>query len=136
MSMLNSESRASCTGIAFVISLIIGIITAFLRITAVITVTPAFLWVVFAIAVVYLAVTLLSTTAMRQSYTCNGTCSTLSALLFAILGTILFSIILLAIEFVATSVIGAIFTGLLLFFFFLTVTTTACLVRCYINCNN
>ena len=58
--------RNNCTSIAVVVSIIIGIITAFLRITGVITVTPAFLWVVFGIAVVYLAV-VLATTAVRPT---------------------------------------------------------------------
>lgn len=136
MALFSAESKSNCTGIAIVSSIIIGIITAFLRITAVITVTPVFLWVVFGIAVAYLAVTLIAIATARQAGAFECIYSTLSALLIGILGTILFSIILLAIEFAATSVIGAIVTGLLLLFFFLTVTTTACLVRCFVNCNN
>ena len=52
--------RVSCSVFAVVASLIIGIITAFLRITAVISLTPAFLWVLLGISVVYLAVTLIA----------------------------------------------------------------------------
>lgn len=136
MALLNSENRANCTGIAIVLSLIIGIIAAFLRITAVITVTPVFLWVVLGIAVIYLAVVLIASAAVRKNGVCRQICSTLTPLLAGVVGTVLFSVILLAIEFVATSIIGAIITGALLFFFFLTITTTACLVRSIANCEN
>ena len=52
--------KLNCVGLAVIASIIIGIVTAMLRITAVITVTPAFLWVLFGIAVVYLAIVLLA----------------------------------------------------------------------------
>ena len=135
MSTTCRSCRTSCTVIAIVASLIIGIITAFLRITAVITLTPAFLWVVFGVAVAYLAVTLVSSALFRNGC-CENLCNIVTALLAGILGTILLSVVLLAIEFVATSIIGAILTGALLFFFFLTITSTACLVRCFLNCND
>lgn len=136
MALFSSESRSDCTGIAVAVSVIIGIITAFLRITAVITLTPAFLWVVFGIAVVYLAVVLVAVALLRQRSSCEGIHCSLWALLAGILGTVLFSVILLAIEFVATSIIGAIITGALLLFFFLIITATACLVRSIANCFN
>lgn len=124
-----------CTVIAVVTSLIIGIITAFLRITAAITLTPAFLWVLLGIAVVYLAVSLVAAALFRNGC-CDSLCGTVTTLLAGIFGTVLLSVVLLAIEFVATSVIGAILTGALLFFFFLTVTSMTCLVRCFFNCND
>jgi hypothetical protein len=60
----------------------------------------------------------------------------LTVLLGAIIATILFAVVLLGIEFVATSIIGAVLTGLLLLSFFLTLTETACLVRCIITSKN
>ena len=127
--------KTSCTVIAIVTSLIIGIITSFLRITATITLTPAFLWVLLGIAVGYLAITLVSGAIFRKEC-CNDLRTIVTTLLVGILGTTLLSIVLLAIEFVATSIISAILTGGLLFFFFLTLTSTACLVRCFLNCND
>lgn len=127
--------RNNCTSIAIVASIIIGIITAFLRITGVITVTPAFLWVVFGIAVVYLAVVLATTAIKEKERTNECVCPTLSVLLIGILGTILLSVVLLAITFVTTSIVGAIVTGLLLLFFALTIGATACLARCLAKCN-
>lgn len=135
MSTSCRSCKPGCIFIAVVVSLIVGIITAFLRITGAITLTPAFLWVLLGIAVVYLGVTLVAS-AVSRNECCDGLCPIITALLSGVLGTVLLSIVLLAIEFVATSIIGAILTGALLFFFFLVVTSTACLVRCFFNCND
>ena len=136
MSNINCNCETSCALRAIIASIIIGIIAAFLRITAVITITPAFLWVVFGIAVVYLAITLIASTLARSQGIRRCICSNLRTLLAGILGTVLTSVILLGIEFAATSIIGAIITGLLLLFFSLTITSTACLVQCTAGCTN
>ena len=126
--------RNICTTVSVIFSLIIGIITAFLRITATITITPAFLWVLLGIAVVYLAVLLLASSFDKCCDTKVPCClsSTLPILLGSILATALLSVVLLGIEFVATSIVGAILAGLLLFSFFLMLSETACLIRCFI----
>ena len=49
-------NRNECLIVAIASSVVIGIVAAVLRITGIITTTPAFLWVLFGIAVVYLAV--------------------------------------------------------------------------------
>lgn len=125
--MCNCENRFSCLTLGFIASLVIGVVTAFLQITAVIAVTPAFLWVTLGVAVVYLAANLFTAR--------DGCCAAVSTVIAGILGTILFSVVLLGITFAATSVIGAIIVGLLLFFFSLTITATACLVKCKANCD-
>ena len=129
--------RISCTLLAVVASIIIGIITAFLRITAVIPVTPAFLWVALGIAVVYLGITLISTAVTQR---CNlkacCLCPALSTQLAGVLGTSLLAVVLLAIEFAATSIIGAIITGALLAFLSLILTSTVCLIKCIADCDN
>ena len=132
--MFNCNCRFNCIGFALIASIIIGIVTAMLRITAVITVTPAFLWVLFGIAVVYLGVLLVTCTILRTLGSRDCICINLPAILVGILGTVLTSVILLAITFVATSVIGAIITGALLFFFSLLITSTACLTKCIAGC--
>ena len=124
-----------CTVFAVAASLILGVITAFLRITAAITLTPAFLWVLLGVAAVYLAVLLVSASLFRN-VCCSSLCTIITALLSGLLGTILLSVVFLGIEFAATSVLGAVLAGALLFFFFLAVTSTACLVRCLFNCND
>ncbi len=135
MSLCNCENRCGFVSLAVVGSLIIGIITAFLRITAVVIETPAFLWAVLGLAVVYLFGLLLSSPFISRSGSCRCLCAILSAVLIGILGTALISVIFLAVTFAATSVIGAIFLGLLLFFVSLTLSGTAVLVKCVINCD-
>ena len=134
MTNMNCSCRTSCTGLAVVASIIIGIITSFLVFTATVTVTPAFLWVLFGIAIVWLAVLFIVTATTRRSIR-DCLCSELAVILTGILGTVLTSIILLAITFAATSVIGAIIAGVLLLFFTLTLTSTACLIKCIAGCD-
>ncbi len=136
MAVFSCDCRRDCVTIPVVVSLIIGIITAFLTITGVIAVTPAFLWVLLGVAVVYLAVTLIAVALRERGSACRCLCTIINALLIGILGTALFAVVLLAVTFAATSVIGAIITGLLLFFASLILTSTAYLVRCLINCND
>lgn len=135
MSIVNCGNRRDCTGIALIVSLIIGIVAAFLQITAVITLTPIFFIATLAIAIIYLAVILIATS-LSQRISYNGCCAPLSVVLLGILGTILFSVILLAITFAATSVIGAIVVGALFFSFSLLITATACLAKCFASCGN
>ena len=134
MSNFSCGCRRDCVVRALIVSAIIGVLTAFLQITAVITVTPAFLWVAFGIAVVYLGVLALATA--RTSRTEQGCCRALNSVLAGILGTALFAVVLLAVGIVATSVISAILVGLLLFFLALILTGTACLIRCFADCED
>ncbi len=136
MSCINCNQGTCCTTLAVVASIIIGIITAFLRFSAIITLTPAFLWTVFGIAVVYLGVTALVSANLSTLGTRSCICQTLSTLVVGILGTILFALILLAVTFAATSVVGAIFSGVLLGFFSLIITSLACIVKCLSLCSN
>ncbi len=120
-------NRNECLIISIASSIVIGIVAAILQITAIITVTPAFLWVLFGIAVVYLAIAFI-VSSLRRFDTPYGARSVVSTLIAGILGTILFSVILLGITFAATSAVGAVFIGLLLASFSLIITATACLV--------
>lgn len=136
MSVVNCGCRRDCVVIGAVASAIIGVLAAFLQITGVITVTPAFLWVTLGIAVVYLAVLAGAAVLSRRTERCYCVCRALNALLLAILGTALFSVVLLAVGIVATSIVSAILVGLLLFFTALILTSTACLVRCLTDCGD
>ena len=124
--------KISCPVLALVVSAIIGVLTAFFQITAVITVTPVFLWVVLGIAVVYLGA--LVVTGGRRGEAGGCVCRTLGTLLAGILGTALFAVILLAVGIVATSVISAILVGVLVFFLALTLAGSACYVKCLADC--
>ena len=133
----NCNVRCGCVLWAVIAAAIIGVLTAFFQITGVILLTTAFLWVVFGIAVVYLGVlTGAGVIAARtESCVCRCRCDTIGAVLVGILGTILFSVILLAVGIVATSVVSAILAGVLLFFAALMIGATACYVRCLNGCD-
>lgn len=128
MSLFCCENKTSCVTFAVIASAILGVVAALLQITAVITVTPAFLWVALGIAIVYLAILLATTGSCQGERNCRCIGSTLTAILAGILGTALTALILLAVTFAATSILGAILVGLLILFLSLIVTSTACLV--------
>lgn len=128
--------RCRCPVLALVLSAIIGVLAAFFQITGLITVSAAFLWVVFGIGVVSLGVLLLTAALRRPGEDCGCICNILSTLLAAALGAVLLAVILLAFGITATSVLSAILVGLLLFFFWLTLTSAACLIRCLTGCGN
>ncbi len=129
----NCNCQIGCTGKAVIVSAIIGILAAFFRFTALVTITPAFLWVLFGIAIGFLGIVLFTSVAFNSDR--KSCCKNLGTFLAGILGTVLTSVILLGITFVATSVAGAIITGFLLFFFSLLITGSACLIRCRYNCD-
>ena len=131
--MCNCKIR--CPVLAMIVSAIIGVLAAFFQITGVITVSPVFLWVVFGISVVYLAVQVLATVLRRDCEMRRCACASLQTVLAGILGAALISLILLAVGITATSVLSALLVGLLLFFFSLILTGTACYVNCVTDCD-
>ena len=126
----NCSCRCRCGLTALIASLLLGVIAAFLRITGVLNLTTLFLWAAFIIAVVYLAVLILSMAVMGKREACACLYTNLRALLAGALGTILFALVLLLIDVAAASVIGAILAGVLIFFFTLMFAGSACLIRC------
>ncbi len=132
--MTNCNCTNNCTALSVIAGVILGVVATILRITATITVTPAFLLVPFGIAVLYLLATLVASPYIKRSSDEQCLCSSIRTLLLGILGTVLTSVILLAITFVATSIAGAIITGLLVFFFSLIITASACLILCIAGC--
>ncbi len=134
MSNSYCDCKKSCTWFAVAASIIIGIVTFILQFTATITVTPAFLWALLGTAVVYLLVSPVSVYFARSAGGSRCICPAITALIWGILGTILTAVILLGIAFAATSVIGAIITGLLFAFFTLTVTSVSCIIKCISGC--
>ncbi|MBQ3155102.1 MAG: hypothetical protein IJB88_07700 [Clostridia bacterium] len=138
MSMFGCDCscRCSCTLWAIIASAVIGVVAAFLQMAGLINVTPAFLWVLLGIAVVYLAVLVVATAVNQGAAGCGCKCAVLNALLAGILITALFSVVLLAFGVTAGSVVSAILVGLLLIGLSLTLTSSACLVKCFANCGN
>ncbi len=128
--------KTNCAGLVILAGIIIGIITGMLRFMGVITLSPAFLWVLFGIAVVYLGITFIASafTGNTSLRTCG--CSNIPIFLIGILGTILTSVILLGVTFAAASITGAVISGLLLAFFTLIIGSAACFIKCQLNCYN
>ncbi len=126
--LIMSICKCSCNLYAFIASIVIGVVAAVLRYTAVITVTPAFLWVALGIAVVYLLV-YFAVFATSEGVLKRCASSSVFLFVYAALIAILSSVVLLGITFAATSVLGAIITGVLLGALALIFTTTACLIR-------
>ena len=134
MSLSNCQCRCNCTTLAVIASVIIGVAVALLTLTSGIAVSTPLLWAFFGIAVAFLAVLLGVFNRLRGENTYDCVCSTLVFVIAGILGTILFSLILITVDIAAASILGAIITGLLFLFFALIITTTACLVKCLARC--
>lgn len=136
MTLFNCGCRRDCSLVAVVAGLILGVVAAFLQITAVITVTPVFLWVALGIGVVYLGVLVVATALARRTTCKPCVCRTLGTVLTGILGTILLATVLLAVGITATSVVSAILVGLLVAFLTLIFAGSACLVLCLADCED
>ena len=136
MALFRCSCRNDCTLLSVIASLILGIVAAFLQITAVITVGTAFLWVALGIGVVYLVALEVAVARTQQTACKLCLCDALNTVLAGALGTILFATVLLAVGIVATSIVSAILVGLLVGFLTLTFVGTACLIRCIANCEN
>ncbi len=130
----NCTSRCSCALAAIIAAIILGVVTAFAQITGVITVAVVFLWAALGFGVVYLAVVLLAAALTERTARASCACDTLDVLLAGILGTIFFSVVLLAVGIVATSIVSAILVGLLAASLTLTVAATACFIRTLVDC--
>lgn len=128
--------RRDCILISVVAAAILGVIGAFLQISGLITVTPAFLWVTLGIAVGYLAVLAGGFLLRKCAEPARCLCRAVSTVLLGILGTQLFSVVLLAVGVTATSVLSAVLVGLLIASLALALGATACLVRCLAECES
>lgn len=127
--------RRNCMVLALIVSGLIGVVAAFLRITGVITVPTAVLAGAFVLAAVYLATLLVVSSLLRAQFENGCLCPAVQGILAGILVTALTAITLLAVPFAATSVVGALVTGVLAAGASLIFAGTACLVKCLTDCN-
>lgn len=135
MQITNCFCKRDCTAWAVIISIVVGILAAFLQITAVIDLPIAAFIGVLGVAIAFLAILLIVSALTRRSEPVSCLCSAVSAALLGALGSAATAIVLLAIPFAATSILGAIIVGLFAASFTLLLTATACLVRCLTGCN-
>lgn len=136
MSFQNCRCRCTCTFAALIAALVLGVITAFLQITAIIAVGAVLLWAALGLAVVYLGILLLASGLRGRTPDTVCKCSAVNTLLAGILGTVLTAVILLTVDIAAASIPGAILAGALVFFFTLIISGTACYVRVLTDCND
>lgn len=133
--MCNCTRGVNCTVLAVISAVVVGVVTAFLQVLGIITVAAAFLPVTLGIGLGYLALLVPTAVAVHGvGLQSRCLCRSLGTLLFGVLGTLLVSLVLLAIGIVATSVLSAILVGVLLFFLWLSFAATACFVRCVTHC--
>lgn len=135
MSIFNCcTCRNGCTAAAVLVSAVAGILAAFLQVTGTIAVSTVFLWVAFAVGVVYLAVLAAAAALARQTAPADCLCGAVNALLVGILAAVTLAVVLLATGTAAGGVITAILVGALVFSLSLTLTATACFIRCLLGC--
>ena len=132
--MSNICCKCNCVVLALISSIALGIVASVLLFTAVITVTATFYWVALGIAVGFLALTLVAVprTSCFDSSSCF--CYILTAILAGALGTILTALILLGVGFAATSALGAVVFGILIFLEALLLTSVACFIKYIAGC--
>lgn len=133
--MCNCNRGFNCTLLAVISAVVVGVVTAFLQALGIITVAAAFLPVTLGVglgALVVLVPTAVAVygTGLRSRCVCRS----LNTTLIGALGTLLLSLVLLAIGITATSVLSAILVGVLLFFLWLTFAAAACFIRCAAQC--
>ncbi len=131
----NCNSRIECAFLAIAASIIVGVVAAISQFTAIVTFSTIFYIVAFGIAVLFLGV-LLALVPVLYRTACRNCCnSNVKLTTVGILGTIVTAIILIAVGFAATSVLGAIFVGLLAAFFTLIITSVVCTINCAASCD-
>ena len=132
--MTNCSCRFSCTGVAAVISAIVGVVTALLTVTGTITIAPIFFTVAAATAAGALVLLFLAAVFGRFGCSCCLQ-NSIAAVLIGALGVLATAAVLTSVVFAATSILGAVITGLLLAFLSLIFVSYACLIRCLTDCD-
>lgn len=130
--MTNCSCRFSCSGIALLLSAVVGVVTALLTVTGTVIVEPLFLIVATSVAAGFVAVTYIA--ALLRNQTCSiCKCTTIKTLLIGAIGALLTGILLLAVTFPATSILGAVITGFYLAFLTLIFAQSTCYATCCCN---
>lgn len=134
MSKLSCYCGNDCTVLSVIASIVIGVVATVLNITATIALGVPFLWAALGIALFFFAVTLVGS-GISQGGCRSCVCSTLTALIWGVLGTTLAAVILLLVDLAAAGVVASLIVGGLAGFFTLVLTSVACLIKCLSGCN-
>ena len=128
------NTRVDCAFLAMATAIIVGIVAAIAQFTAIVTFTTIFYIVAFGVAALFLAV-LLALVPVLYRVACQNCCAyNVKLATLGILGSVVTSIILIAGEFAATSVLGAVFVGVLAASFALMVMSIICTINCVSVC--
>lgn len=133
--MTNCSCRFSCTSVGVILSVIVGVVTALLTVTGTVTIAPVFFTVAAATAAGALIILFLAAVFGRFGCSCCVQ-NSIAAVLIGVLGVLATAAILTSVVFAATSILGAVVTGLLLAFLSLIFVSYACLIRCLTDCDN
>ena len=133
MRQTSCNCRVECGFLSLAAAVVAGVVAAIAQYTAIITLTTVFYIVAFGIAVLFLGILLASLPSLYKT-ACHGCNSNLKLTTIGILGTIVTSVVLIAVGFSATSILGAIVVGLLAAFFTLIITSVVCTINCAGEC--
>ena len=133
MNICGCRTKCDCTLFAVIASVIVGIVTAFLSFSATLAVPSFVYWIFFGVALVLLAVALVTAPFICRSKENFCLCTSLNTFLAGVFGTVLFSLVLLLIDLTA-GLLFSLLTGLLFGLFTLTITSVACIIKNIADC--
>ena len=134
MNICCCKTKCDCTIIAVIASVITGIITAFLNFSASIAVPQFVLWILFGVALGFLAISLIIAPFICRKEGGECLCTSLTALLTGVFGTVLAALVLVLVDLAASGLLASLVTGLLFGFFALTITSAGCIVKNLFGC--
>ena len=134
MNICGCRTKCDCTLLAVIASVIVGIAAAFLSFSATLAV-PAFVyWIFFGVALILLAFTLFTAPFVCRNKENFCLCSSLTAFLVSVIGTVLLSLVLLLVD-ISAGLLASLLAGLLFGFFTLTIASVTCIIRNIFNCD-
>lgn len=133
MEICGCKTKCDCTFFSVIVSVIVGIIVAFLNVSGTIAVPQVVLWVFFGVALAALAAAFVAGALQRREHT-GCFCSSLTTLLVGVLGTVLFSLVLILADIATGGIFGSLITGLLFAAFTLIITSVGCLTKSLFGC--
>lgn len=130
----DKKQKCVCTVCSILSGILLGLVAALLGICHCVCFKPIFFWTLLGISVVYLAVLMMASALSKHNRPCKCKCRILNTLLAGVLGTVLFSVLLLGVGSCIPYGLSAVLVGVLIAFFSLTVINTACLVKILAMC--
>ena len=134
MNICGCRTKCDCTLFAVIASVIAGIVATFLTFSGTLVIPQFVLWILFGVALGFLGLSLVVSPFICKKESGFCLCTSLIAFFAGILGTVLFSLVLVLIDIAAGGILASVITGLLFGLFTLTITSTACIVKNLFDC--